>query len=290
MCAAFEAMIDDVERTYGCFVRLLCTDCDGGSKAGRKGLVRKRPWIFGPPCWAHQNNLYLGDYLAENPAAADCGDQVCDILGWIHNHARVRSILNEAQAAASTTVYSYLLANTTRWTTHYTSFSRLLTLKDILRQTVITQRRAIIDAQVGAAKGKKARELAQGCEEICDILDDPTFWRTLQSTAADFEPICLGVNINQRDSVRLDEVLLSIAGMFLHFKRHADPSIAGGMTKRIEGRWKDMGKDQSVFILALVLNPYEKLSRFGPKAGLTPFTLNSLFVEVSACTLLVERT
>ena len=51
--------------------------------------------------------------------------------------------------------------------------------------------------------------------------------------------------------------------------------------KRIEKRWKAL--DQSMFILALVLNPFEGISRFGDKAAINPFTLNTVLLEVSLC-------
>ena len=54
MCIAFEAMIDKAEGLYNIIVVAFCCDNDGGSQRGRKDLVMKRPWLFGPPCCAHQ--------------------------------------------------------------------------------------------------------------------------------------------------------------------------------------------------------------------------------------------
>lgn len=47
-------MIDKAEAEYGCIVVCLCCDNDGGSHKGRDLLVEKRPWLFTPPCCAHQ--------------------------------------------------------------------------------------------------------------------------------------------------------------------------------------------------------------------------------------------
>jgi hypothetical protein len=85
--------------------------------------------------------------------------------------------------------------------------------------------------------------------------------------------------MNQSDSMRPDQALLTFAGIFLHFKKHSKPAVAAGMSKRIEKRWKAL--DQPMFILALVLNPFEGISRFGDKAAVTPFTLNTILLEVS---------
>ncbi|KAJ6453220.1 hypothetical protein C8R47DRAFT_1255904 [Mycena vitilis] len=56
------------------------------------------------------------------------------------------------------------------------------------------------------------------------------------------------------------------------------------MCKRLEKRWKEM--DQAVFILALVLNPFEMLSRFGNKANIDIFILaaeiSKLYIRVNS--------
>lgn len=54
MCIAFEGMINKAEHEYGATVVVLCCDNNGGSQRGRKDLVIKRPWLFGPACCAHQ--------------------------------------------------------------------------------------------------------------------------------------------------------------------------------------------------------------------------------------------
>jgi hypothetical protein len=171
------------------------------------------------------------------------------------------------------------VANLTRWTTHSVSFNRLTRLKTPTRQAVILRHNDIIAAQVGAEKNKKKRKkMVDEANKFCDLLDNPTFWKDLQTIADDIEPICYITNINQADKTRADQVLLGFAGFFLHFKRHADPAIASGMTKRIEKRWAAM--DQPFFIMALVLNPYERVSRFGDEAGVSVFTLRAVLMDV----------
>ncbi len=54
LCVAFKRMIDDTERKYACFVVALVTDEDGGSSRGQKDTGIERPWLFIPPCCAHQ--------------------------------------------------------------------------------------------------------------------------------------------------------------------------------------------------------------------------------------------
>jgi hypothetical protein len=72
---------------------------------------------------------------------------------------------------------------------------------------------------------------------------------------------------------------LTFAGIFLHFQKHSKRAVATGMMKRIEKRWKAL--DQPMFVLALVLNPFEGVSRFGDEAAISPFTLNTILLEVN---------
>jgi len=84
------------------------------------------------------------------------------------------------------------------------------------------------------------------------------FWKSLY-----------GMNINQKDCTHPDQVLLTIAGIFLHFVNHPEPNVAKHMCTHIEKWWKDY--NQSLFILCLVLNPYEGCSAFGQAANLSSF-------------------
>lgn len=85
-------------------------------------------------------------------------------------------------------------------------------------------------------------------------------------------------NINQADATRPDQVLLSLAGLFLHFAAHANAGIRAGMLRRIENRWSAL--DQAVFTFALILNPYEGVQRFGDKASITVFMLDTELITV----------
>ena len=92
------------------------------------------------------------------------------------------------------------------------------------------------------------------------------FWEGLEHVVGDLELICYATNIGQRDSTCADTILLGLVGIFLHFSEHPIKTVATVMSKCIEKQWKDC--DQPLFLLCLVLNPFEILSQFGEKAGL----------------------
>jgi hypothetical protein len=91
-----------------------------------------------------------------NEDGAQTAEDTTDVLGWIVNHERVRTIFDQAQIDKTGAALSYLIANITRWTTHSIAFHRLMRLKAPIREAAITKRADIIAAQVGAEKNKKA--------------------------------------------------------------------------------------------------------------------------------------
>lgn len=176
-------------------------------------------------------------------------------------------------------VLAYLLANLTRWTTHFTAFVRLLMVQDAITLAVMSKKTAIIAAEVGVATGAKGRELMADAEYWISVVKDGMFWETLEHVVGDLEPICYATNIGQKDSTRVDTILLSLVGIFLHFAAHPVKEVATSLSKRVEKRWKDC--DQPLYLLTLVLNPFEQLSRFGDKAGLNRFKWKDMLLQVS---------
>ncbi|KAJ6498527.1 ribonuclease H-like domain-containing protein [Mycena vitilis] len=283
MCIQFAGMIDRVEEKYDCIVIDFTTDAAGGSKKGRILLSKQRPWLILPSCWAHQFQLILGDYFREHDEAAILAEEATGLICWLNNHGKVRKIFDEAQAtisrdrnAGKVVVLSYLVANLTRWTTHFVAFKRLSNVSQALKLAVMQKLTSIVAAEVGAATYAEAERLTADAKKYCKLIEDASFWSGLETVLGDLEPICLGTNINQKDSTRLDQVLLTIAGIYLRFADHPEEHVKDKMLVRLEKRWKDC--DQPAFLLALILNPFEKLSCFGPNANLNHFKCRNLLV------------
>ncbi|KAJ6570760.1 hypothetical protein B0H10DRAFT_1928086 [Mycena sp. CBHHK59/15] len=277
-------MIDRVEAKYKCYIIFFTTDADGGSKKGHELLGKQRPWLFVPSCWAHQFQLILRDYFKVYPYGVEIGEKATSLIAWINNHGKVRKIFDAVQEQLSkdrlerVVVLAYVVANLTRWTTHCIAFLRLLFLREYLQFAVLQSRGAIIAAQVGAAKSTEAERLKEEAIYFCDLISDAEFWSGLTSVVEDIEPICYRTNINQKDSTRADQVLLTLAGLYLHYVDHPEPEISGGLVARLEKRWKDC--DQPLFLVALILNPFEGLYCFGPDAKFDHFKASSLVTQV----------
>ncbi|KAJ7793330.1 ribonuclease H-like domain-containing protein, partial [Mycena leptocephala] len=262
MAIKFGEMIDKAESTLGCQVAGFLTDNDGGSKSGRNLLGKARPWFLVFPCCGHQGQLMLGDYIKESLEAAQVSEELVDFVHWLHSHDKVRDIFDKHQGKVNEfgTVYVYLVANLTRWTTHLVAFLRFRFLKTPIRNAILTDRDAIVEAQVGAEKNHcKAEDLRADAIAHCESVESNGWWDRLDRVGAHLLPY---KHSPKRPS-----------GLFLHFLAHPDRNLGQKMCKRIEKRWKEL--DQAVFILALVLNPFDNLTRFGDKANIDVFVLST---------------
>jgi hypothetical protein len=281
-------MIDKAEKELGCNIIGFLTDNDGGSKRGRILLAAARLYLLTFPCCAHQGQLILGDYLKENEEAAALMGELIDFVNWLNNHDKVRAIFDTKQRELLGKILAYLLPNLTRWTTHLVAAIRFAFLKAPIRAAILNQRDDIIKAQVGAeANARKRQALEEDAIYYCNLVESNAWWDKLQKTVIpDLEHICYLTNIAQSDHVRPDQFLLAVGGLFLHFhgfsarQKSAERGLGQRMCKRVEKRFKEL--DQVVFVLALVLNPFEKLSRFGDKAQIDVFKISTELIAVSA--------
>jgi hypothetical protein len=214
--------------------------------------------------------------------AAQVSEELVDFVHWLHSHDKVRDIFDKHQGKVNEfgTVYVYLVANLTRWTTHLVAFLRFRFLKSPIRNAILTDRDAIVEAQVGAEKNRrKAEDLRADAIAHCESVESNGWWDRLDRVIVDMEHICYLTNIAQSDHVRPDQFLLALAGLFLHFLAHPNRNLGQKMCQRIEKRWKEL--DQAVFILALVLNPFDNLTHFGDKANIDVFVLSTELGKVT---------
>ncbi|KAK6992419.1 DUF659 domain-containing protein [Favolaschia claudopus] len=148
--------------------------------------------------------------------------------------------------------------------------------------------RAIFDTQQQELSGKI----------LAYILPNLTRWTTHLIAAIRFSllkaPIRAAV-LNHRDAIVKAQPratmfvptnsFLALAGLFLRFRgfstrsKASERGLGQRMCKRIEKRFKEL--DQVVFVLALILNPFERLSRFGDKAQIDVFKLSTELITSS---------
>ncbi|KAK7017310.1 DUF659 domain-containing protein [Favolaschia claudopus] len=265
----FGDMIDKAEAELMCFVIAFLTDNDGGTA---------RPYLLTFACCAHQGQLILGDYLCENEDAATLIGELIDFVNWLNNHDKVRAIFDTQQQELSGKILAYILPNLTRWTTHLIAAIRFSLLKAPIRAAVLNHPDAIVKAQVGAeTNARKKMALQDDAIHHCTVVESHAWWDRLQQTIIpDFEHICYLTNIAQSDhqvssSISADSRLSTRS-------KASERGLGQRMCKHIEKRFKEL--DQVVFVLALILNPFERLSRFGDKAQIDVFKLSTELITL----------
>ncbi|KAG6863576.1 hypothetical protein C0991_004943 [Blastosporella zonata] len=107
------------------------------------------------------------------------------------------------------------------------------------------ERQEIVDCQVGVERNPwKKEKLEDDANTHCDLIDDGGFWRHLKDG-------------------------------------HSKPEVALAMAKRVKKQWAAL--DQPIFVLALVLNPFEGMDCFGDRAEVTQFSLQTILIQVQRC-------
>ncbi|KAJ7233778.1 hypothetical protein C8J57DRAFT_1249676 [Mycena rebaudengoi] len=162
------------------------------------------------------------------------------------------------------------------WTTHLVAVIRFEFLKGLICAIILNKQDKIIKAQVGVESNVcKRTALEEDAIRYCEMVESHAWWDRLSKIIIpDLEHICYLTNI----------FLLSLGGLFFHFhgfsacRTASERGLGLCMCKQIKKHFKEL--DQVVFVLALVLNPFEKLSRFGDKAQIDGFKLSEELIKV----------
>ncbi|TFY53352.1 hypothetical protein EVG20_g10156 [Dentipellis fragilis] len=150
-------------------------------------LSQKRLHITTVPCWAHQVNLVVGDYLKRNVASRTVVNRALEIVKWFNNHSRAIGILKDVQLKSSTTgiPLCLILPVLTRWTSHFLSISHLLELESCFLHAVAEH-----GAELEKCTGKEKTAVVKA-KEIVQIIKDSQFWFALRLIKQDLEPLAI---------------------------------------------------------------------------------------------------
>ncbi|KAJ6546775.1 hypothetical protein B0H10DRAFT_2243447 [Mycena sp. CBHHK59/15] len=211
---------------------------------------------------SHKFKLILAEYLQENPKAAQIFEELIESVNWINSKDKVCDIFDKTQLNLC-----------------------FVSVKGTIHGAILNKCDVIVAVHIGAESNlRKRTEMCEVALAHCATLEPNTWWDELKKIIPDLKHICYLTNIAQSDHVRPDQFLLALAGLFLHFAGFSDRSLAEDralgkhMCARIEKRVKEL--DQAMFFLALVVNPFQKLSRFGDKANIDPFVLSTELIAL----------
>jgi hypothetical protein len=166
-------VVEDIkwsEETYGLTVIAACSDDGGDARRMRRLLLTLMPWLIVVLCWAHQINLIVGDYLALKLPFQDCVPKALTVIKWMNNHSRALGIFRQEQLATFNKVLALIIPVITRWTAHYLSLRRLLTVEKALKAAWVKWSDIMI-----ASAGSKSDDMAKAIA-VQNIIEDPRFW------------------------------------------------------------------------------------------------------------------
>ena len=128
------------------------------------------PWLIVILCWAYQINLIVSDYLALKVPFQDCVAKALVVIKWMNNHSRALGLFCQEQFYTYQKILALILPVITRWTAHYLSLRRLLTVKKVLKVAWLKHSETMI-ASTGPKSEDKAKVIA-----VQEIVNDSQFW------------------------------------------------------------------------------------------------------------------
>jgi len=177
--ALLQLVVDDIrwsEETYGHQVIAACLD-DGGDARKMRCLLRvSMPWLIVILCWAHQINLIVGNYLALKLPFQDCVTKALVVIKWMNNHSRTLGLFRQEQVFMYHKFLVLILPVITRWTTHYLSLRRLLTIEKPLKVAWLKHNETMI-ASAGSKNEDKAKVLV-----VQATINNPDFWHNIRKS------------------------------------------------------------------------------------------------------------
>ncbi|TBU52035.1 ribonuclease H-like domain-containing protein [Dichomitus squalens] len=236
-----ETEIEFCEKVLGMIISAWCTDGGGDCAKMRRLLLKKRPHLAVPHCWAHQVRLVLGDYLKSKTPSVAVLQLMLEAIKWFNTHSRALGLLKEHQRAQyNGRVLALLRPCDTRWTAHVLCAGRFLEIEKAIRICVLTSKDKLV-----ACAGKE-QALKDKAEALLSEIEQPAFWTKLAEARTHLEPLAIATNATQGDHARLDVVLITL----------------GNLYHTLEARWKKTGDERELYILAVVLNPMLRMTPF----------------------------
>lgn len=169
---------DRVRELYGVDAIGICTDDGPDGKKMRRLAKEALPWWIVVLCWAHQNQLIVGDLIKRVPWLKIVIGQALDVIKWFLNHGTALAFLHEQQLRTPglTRALTLLLPVVSRWGAHYFSVSRLLKLKGPIRTVAMNH-----EAQLLAltSRGDDEEEGMSRAADIVNTINSQEFWNRL---------------------------------------------------------------------------------------------------------------
>ncbi|KAJ7937874.1 ribonuclease H-like domain-containing protein, partial [Mycena leptocephala] len=249
----------------GIILVAFCCDSGGDSRGLRPLLLNLMPWILTIPCWAHQINLVVKEYI-RCPEVTIILNNCLKIVNWFSSHKRALLMLLEEQQAINEKrppgqkwerLKRFVRAGITRWGTHALSVRRLVELQGALLD-LINHRSEDLESAGGDDEDSRA-----STAEVIALIDSGRlgpFWTGVHRVSRYLTPLAVASNVTQGVNTRLDHVLVTLAVLYHRYSTDTksfdcaahNTVICASLAKR----WKALKHDQDFYILAVFFNPF----------------------------------
>ncbi|KAJ7875062.1 ribonuclease H-like domain-containing protein [Mycena leptocephala] len=249
----------------GIILVAFCCDSGGDSRGLRPLLLNLMPWILTIPCWAHQINLVVKEYI-RCPEVTFILNNCLKIVNWFSSHKRALLMLLEEQQAINEKrppgqkwerLKRFVRAGITRWGTHALSVRRLVELQGALLD-LINHRSEDLESAGGDDEDSRAITA-----EVIALIDSGRlgpFWTGVHRVSRYLTPLAVASNVTQGANTRLDHVLVTLAVLYHRYSTDTrsfdcaahNTVICASLAKR----WKALKHDQDFYILAVFFNPF----------------------------------
>ncbi|KAF8147012.1 ribonuclease H-like domain-containing protein [Mycena galopus ATCC 62051] len=249
---------------WGAVIVAFCCDPGGNSKGLWPLLLRAMPWILTIPCWAHQINLVVSDFIKKGNIT-EILSQCLVVINWFSSHKRALLMLLEEQQVINKArlpgekwehLKRFVRAGITRWGTHAMSTRRLLQLQTALIDLV---NHRLDELRLAGGEKQDAIDAAEAVINLIDSGRNGIFWSGVFCANHYLTPLAIAANVTQGANTCLDHVLITLA--MLHLTYSLDNSFAFGDDNKIicdslEKRWMALKRDQDFYVVAVFLNPF----------------------------------
>ncbi|EJD50040.1 hypothetical protein AURDEDRAFT_161064 [Auricularia subglabra TFB-10046 SS5] len=256
--------IDYMTRTFGVELIRICTDDGPDGKRMRRLARTAHLHLVVLVCWAHQNQLIIGDLIKNDPELKALLNWALDVSKWFLNHSAALEHLHEEQTLhlGCAIALTLLLPVITRWGAHYCSTSRLLRLKQAVQMACPRHANDWLAFRTRSDSKEEGRaHRAPRTETVIQMIKNDQFWKDLLCTKEHLELLAVASHILQSDRTRPDHVTFALGNYVrIYNQPHVKPSIRNTVLPNVEKRWDKA--DQEVFIAAVLLNPYVRHACF----------------------------
>ncbi|KAE8217168.1 hypothetical protein CF319_g8679 [Tilletia indica] len=237
-------------------ITAVCTDAGPDCASARRLLLAELPHLVSIHCFAHQVNLLVSDVLKASPTLKTTYVTMLQIVDWFRTHLVARGILRRYRRNNGDPPLELKRPATTRWTSAFTTASRLKKLRDSIEGSVISKRQ-----ELEVAAGKRPDAVAKA-KEILRHVRGGSFWSALDDLIAVLEPLAIAAQVAQTNLCRLDSALLTFGKLYTQYRMiignpGTGVTLKAACTKlcaALNRRW--LSCDQSIWMVALVLNPF----------------------------------